>query len=71
VEAITWRLDIGAVVQAKLRAVSAHRSQCGGVIDDDPTGFTLPASMLSRCAEPWELYYELVAQPQPQPPKEQ
>lgn len=60
-EAQRWRLAIGAAVDAKLRAVAAHRSQCGGLIDDDPGGFTLSASMRARCAEPWETYYEVIA----------
>jgi LmbE family N-acetylglucosaminyl deacetylase len=60
-EVTSWRLDISEVVQAKLRAVAAHRSQHGNLIDDDPTGFRLPASMLARCAEPMETYHESVA----------
>ena len=62
-EARRWRVDIGDTVATKLRAVDAHRSQCGGLIDDDPAGFTLPASMRSRCAEPFETYYEVPAGP--------
>lgn len=59
-EAICWRLGIGAAVERKLAAIDAHRSQWGGVIDDDPEGFTLPASMRARAAEPVETYIEVL-----------
>ena len=41
-----WRLDIAAFGAAKQRAIQAHRSQYGDLIDDDPDGFRLPASLL-------------------------
>lgn len=56
-EGAVHRLDVGAAVPRKQRAVAAHRSQHGLVIDDDPDGFVLPQGMLARCAEPWETYY--------------
>jgi len=58
VEAVHWRVDIAGVVDKKLRAIAAHRSQHGTVIDDDPSGFVLPPEMLARCAQPFETYYE-------------
>ena len=54
-----WRLDIGGVIDRKLAAVAAHRSQCGEVIDDDPGGFVLSPAMRRRCAEPVERYFEV------------
>jgi hypothetical protein len=32
-----WRLDIARHLQAKRRAIGAHRSQFGGMITDDPS----------------------------------
>jgi len=60
-EATHWRVDVAAVVDHKLRAINAHQSQLGGVIDDDPAGFVLPPDMLARCAQPFETYYEVLA----------
>ena len=59
-EASHWRVDVAAVVHNKLQAIAAHKSQLGGVIDDDPGGFVLPPDMLARCAQPFETYYEVV-----------
>ncbi|GAA4010065.1 PIG-L family deacetylase [Hymenobacter fastidiosus] len=53
-----WRLDITPVVALKQRAIAAHRSQLGTVIDDDPTGFQLSALMLAHFAQPFEVYLE-------------
>ena len=58
-EAIQWNADITAVIDSKRQAIAAHRSQLGGVIDDDPTGFVLPPEMLARCTLPFESYYEV------------
>lgn len=52
------RLDVSAHLDAKARAVAAHRSQAGGVIDDDPAGFRLDPAMLARFARPFEIYLE-------------
>ena len=41
------RLDVAAELPVKRRAIAAHRSQHGGLITDDPTGFTLPRSFLA------------------------
>jgi LmbE family N-acetylglucosaminyl deacetylase len=51
-----WRLDIAAHRDAKRRAISAHESQYGGVIDDDPTGFQLPKALLRAVDSRWETY---------------
>jgi LmbE family N-acetylglucosaminyl deacetylase len=58
-EATRWQLDVAAVGKTKLQAIAAHRSQLGGVIDDDPGGFVLPPVMLARCAQPFETFYEV------------
>ncbi|MEO6363893.1 MAG: PIG-L deacetylase family protein [Caldimonas sp.] len=58
-EATCWSVDIASVVDLKLRAVAAHQSQLGGLIDDDPSGFVLSKEMLARCALPRETYYEV------------
>ena len=42
-----WRLDVATHLPAKRRAIAAHRSQHGGLITDDPDGFSLPADFLS------------------------
>jgi len=60
-EAIHWQLDIRAVVERKLAALAAHRSQCGDAIFDDPLGFTLPLAMRMRCADPREVFFEVTA----------
>ena len=57
-EARAWRLDIGAVLPAKRSAIAAHRSQTGGVIHDDPGGFTLAPEMLAHFDRPWEVFLE-------------
>ena len=57
-EATAWRLDIGAVLDAKRRAVAAHRSQLTALIDDDPDGFRLAPEMLAHFDRPWELFLE-------------
>ena len=51
-------LGIGRVVARKVRALSAHHSQLGLVIDDDPHGFTLPPALIARCSDPAEHYFE-------------
>ena len=60
-EARRWTVDVSRVVDKKARAVAAHRSQHGAVIDDDPGGFTLPPAMLARCRQTVETYYEVDA----------
>jgi LmbE family N-acetylglucosaminyl deacetylase len=53
-----WRLDIGAALDVKLKAIGAYRSQLGLLIDDDPTGFCLTAELLTNFTRPWEVYFE-------------
>lgn len=57
-EAKVWRVDIRAVQDRKRAAISAHRSQAGLVITDDPHGFTLSPGMRERAAAPDEYYFE-------------
>lgn len=57
-EVVRHALRIERVLARKQRALAEHRSQLGLVIDDDPHGFTLPASLVARCSEPVEHYYE-------------
>lgn len=57
-EARTWRLDIGAAVERKCRAIARHRSQLGEVIADDPNGFTLAPAMRRRAEAPVEYFFE-------------
>lgn len=51
-----WRLDVTPHLPAKRRAIRCHRSQYGGLITDDPTGFRLPAALLSVFAAPFETF---------------
>jgi LmbE family N-acetylglucosaminyl deacetylase len=51
-----WRLNIASVLPAKRRAIAAHRTQYGGVITDDPTGFQLPPGLLSVFDTPFETF---------------
>jgi LmbE family N-acetylglucosaminyl deacetylase len=58
-----WRLDISRHLDAKRQAIGAHRTQYGGVITDDPTGFQLPSDLLSAFDSPFETYLEGSIQP--------
>jgi len=53
-----WRLDISSVLELKLQAIAAYRSQTTDLIDDDPEGFRLKPEMLANFARPWEVYLE-------------
>lgn len=54
-----FRLDIGAVLAQKQRAIAAHRSQLApGTIPDDPSGFLLSETMLAHFAQPTEVFIE-------------
>ncbi len=56
---IGFRLNIGAVVAQKQRAIRAHRSQVApGVFTDDPGGFLLSEEMLAHFAGPYEVFFE-------------
>jgi LmbE family N-acetylglucosaminyl deacetylase len=51
-----WRLDIEGALPAKRAAIAAHRSQHGGLIDDDPGGFRLPPDLLHHFERPYEVF---------------
>ncbi len=51
-----WRLDITSALPAKRAAIAAHRSQHGGLIDDDPTAFKLPNALLHIFERPYEVF---------------
>lgn len=55
---VSWRLDIQTVLESKLTAIAAYRSQTTNLIDDDPEGFQLTPEMLANFARPWEVYLE-------------
>ena len=59
----SFRLDIGADLAVKDAAIRAHRSQYGGLIFDDPQGFTLPDGLLRVFGRPWEAYLHQVGDP--------
>ncbi|WP_116109109.1 PIG-L family deacetylase [Lewinella sp. IMCC34191] len=56
-EVIHWSLDISDKLVSKERAIRAHASQWDGVIDDDPTGFQLPESMIAKFIRSREIYF--------------
>ena len=51
-----FRLNIGWFLPAKRAAIHAHQSQYGDLITDDPTGFRLPADLLSVFDSPFETF---------------
>jgi LmbE family N-acetylglucosaminyl deacetylase len=51
-----WRLKISSQMPRKQKAIAAHRSQYGGLIQDSPAGFTLPAELLRVCTRNFEIY---------------
>ncbi len=55
-EVVGVRIDIAAHLAAKRRAIAAHASQAGGVIDDDASAFRLPPTLLAAAARPFEVY---------------
>lgn len=55
---VSWRLDIQTVLETKLTAIAAYKSQTTSLIDDDPEGFQLTPAMLANFARPWEVYLE-------------
>jgi LmbE family N-acetylglucosaminyl deacetylase len=52
------RLDIGSVRAQKRRGLTAHASQCSGLITDDPHGFRLPADLLAIANRDYEVFLE-------------
>ena len=53
------RLDVRARLDAKRRAIAAHRSQVSGLIDDDPDGFRLEPAVIARLTGPYEIFLEV------------
>ena len=53
------RLDITEHLAAKRRAIAAHASQYGGLIQDDADGFQLPSSLLDIFNRPYETFLTL------------
>jgi LmbE family N-acetylglucosaminyl deacetylase len=53
-----FRIPISPWRQNELRAIAAHRSQTTNLIADDPNGFCLIASDLSRFDLPYESFFE-------------
>jgi LmbE family N-acetylglucosaminyl deacetylase len=51
-----WRLNVEAFLPAKQNAIRAHQSQFGGLIEDDPAGFRLPAALLACFDSPYETF---------------
>lgn len=51
-----WRLDIARRLPAKRRAIRAYRSQHGGLVTDDPSGFSLPTGFLTLFDQPYETF---------------
>lgn len=51
-----FRLKIVPQRARKRRAIAAHRSQLGGVVRDDPSGFTMPLAFLALFTGAWETY---------------
>ncbi|WP_027133510.1 PIG-L deacetylase family protein [Geminicoccus roseus] len=52
------RLDISAQAAAKRAAITAHASQTGRLIHDDPGGFQLDPKMIERFATSPEIYLD-------------
>jgi LmbE family N-acetylglucosaminyl deacetylase len=53
-----FRINIERRQAKKRLAIAAHRSQTTDLINDDPTGFRLSASDLSRFDLPYEVFFE-------------
>ncbi len=53
------RLDITDHLAVKRRAIAAHVSQYGGLIQDDADGFQLPSSLLDIFSRPYETFLTL------------
>jgi LmbE family N-acetylglucosaminyl deacetylase len=59
-EAHVHRLDVGAARERKSLAIAAHASQHGGLIVDDPGGFTLPPGLVDRILQSPEVFFESI-----------
>ena len=53
------RIDVQDAMAVKRQAILAHRSQYGGLITDDPDGFTLPRRLLAVFERPFETYLQV------------
>ena len=53
------RIDVEPYLVQKRRAIAAHRTQIGGVIVDDPSGFTLPPEFLMLFDRPFEIVLDV------------
>lgn len=53
------RLDITDHLAVKRRAIAAHASQYGGLIQDDADGFQLPSNLLEVFSRPYETFLVL------------
>jgi LmbE family N-acetylglucosaminyl deacetylase len=53
-----FRLEIGRRLGQKRLAINAHRSQTADLISDDPNGFRLTETDLSRFGLPYEFFFE-------------
>ncbi len=51
-----WRLNISAQRDLKKRAIAAHESQYGNLIQDSPNGFRLPDNLLAIFDRPFEVF---------------
>ena len=51
-----FRLDITSIASVKQKAIMARATQYGGVILDDPDGFTLPDELLDVFRRPLETF---------------
>ncbi|MER2263616.1 PIG-L deacetylase family protein [Methylobacterium oxalidis] len=54
-----FRLNVAGQLAAKSAAIAAHRSQTTDLIADDPEGFRLETTMLSRFVRPFEIFLEV------------
>ncbi len=58
------RFDITEHLAVKRRAIAAHASQYGGLIQDDPDGFQLPPNLLDIFSRPYETFLTLHEPPE-------
>ena len=56
-EVMSFRLDISSVLNQKLEAISAHKSQITDLINDDPEGFRLSEEMFHDLNVPYETFF--------------
>lgn len=50
------RLDVTQYLDVKRRAVACHKSQYSNIIEDDPSGFTIPAHLFEISERSYEVY---------------